>query len=259
MPELIPGPIAARSADVEAPPPRPFRIRDSGRRDPDPSQWARPLPPVLWRRLDDEQRQTHERAVEAHAEAAARARELTVKARQQASDDEQALRDAVGKGARPPKPKAVAAEQAAAEAVRAAEMAARLAIESGRELAAGFSDEDVRDAMHAAQEQARGIIEVLPEVVDRLLAELTEAAQLGGEARWLGQLVERRIAGPWQPSSAPLTHRLASAAEAARTLQAHLCDELEEHELRSRSVEHHAPVGALPEGAWVAAGIDPTR
>ena len=72
-------------------PPRPYRLRDSGRRDADPTEWTRPLPPTLWQRLDDEQR------------------ELSVKAREQAAADEARMRQAVSEGSRPPKPKAVAA------------------------------------------------------------------------------------------------------------------------------------------------------
>ena len=90
-------------------PPRPYRLRDSGRRDADPTEWTRPLPPTLWQRLDNEQRERHERAVEAYAEAAAKERELSVKAREQAAADEARMRQAVSEGSRPPKPKAVAA------------------------------------------------------------------------------------------------------------------------------------------------------
>ena len=91
MAEILRGTLAPDNAGAEPAPPRRFRIRDSGRRDPDASRWARPLPPLLWARLDDEQRAAHERGVETYAEQAAKAREFAAKARQAATDDEAAL------------------------------------------------------------------------------------------------------------------------------------------------------------------------
>ena len=86
MAELLPGNLAPTVAESSPAPPRPYRIRDSGRLDPDAAAWSRPLPPLLWRRLDDERRAAHERAVETYAEAAAKARELGARARQAAAD-----------------------------------------------------------------------------------------------------------------------------------------------------------------------------
>jgi hypothetical protein len=124
---VIPGLLAEGTETRQ----RPFRIRDSGRLGPDAAQWSRPLPPLLWQRLPDEQRQAHERAVETYAAAAAKARDLSAKARQAAADDEAALRRAVSAGGKPAKPKAPGLEAAAAEAKRAEEMAGQLVLESG--------------------------------------------------------------------------------------------------------------------------------
>ena len=240
-------------------PPRPFRIRSSGRLDPDPAEWTSPLPPLLAKRLPAEQREQHERTVATWGEAASKAREQGVKARQAAVDDEQALREAVASGSKPPKPKAVTAEAAAAEAQRAEEMAAVLVLESGRELAAGFSDDDLAAAIGEAKAQAAALVEALPELVDGMVEQLQEAGRLGGEAAWCGGLRERRIVAPWRPSSAPATHRLAAAAAAAQTLRERVLAELEERDWKAAPVEHHAPAGAPPVGAWVSGEVDPTK
>jgi hypothetical protein len=258
MAELLRGTVAPAGGDTETPP-RPFRIRASGRLDPDAAQWTRPLPPLLWQRLEPERRQAHERAVETYAQAAARAHELAGKARQQAVDDEAALREAVALSSTVPKPKAPAAEQAAVEARRAQDMAAALVLESGGELAAGFGADDVAAAIAEAKAEAAEIVAGIPEQVDRLLAELQSAGQLGGEVQWCGRLVERRIQGPWTGSSAPLTRRLAAAREAAETLRAHVLAELEDRDWKAAPVEHRAPAGAPPADTWVSSGIDPTR
>ena len=105
----------------------------------------------------------------------------------------------------------------------------------------------------------RGIVAAIPEAVDGLLAELAEAGKLGGEARWLGQLVERRIVGPWRPSGAPLTHRLAAARETAELLRAHVLAELEHEQAKATPVKHHAPRSAPPPSGWTAAPVDATR
>jgi hypothetical protein len=75
-----------------------FRLMESGRRDPDPAAWLKPLPPVLWRPLSEEDRETHERLGRGHAEAAARATELAAKVRETEAADEQALRTALRSG-----------------------------------------------------------------------------------------------------------------------------------------------------------------
>jgi hypothetical protein len=260
MTELLPGNLAPTTADAEAPPPRPFRIRDSGRLDPDPAQWARPLPPLLWQRLDAEQRQAHERAVAAYAEAHGKARELAAKARQAALDDEQALRKAVSEGGKPPKPKAPALEQAAAEAQRAEEMAAVLVLESGRALAERLSDDDLEAVISEAKQQSAAIVATIPELVDRMLEELQEAGRLGAQAAWAGRLRERRIQAPWRPSSQPVSQRLSAAVQHAAELKTYAQAETSEREWKaSGPPQHHAPPGAPPAGSWVAGKPDPTR
>jgi hypothetical protein len=47
----------------------PLRLIDSGRLDPSPEVWAKPLPPSLWDRIDEERRRQHERLVERYEKA----------------------------------------------------------------------------------------------------------------------------------------------------------------------------------------------
>ena len=223
-------------------------------------QHARPLPPLLWQRLDGERHAAHERALTVYVEAAGEARELIARARQAAVDDEAALRTAVAEGAKVPKPKAPTAETAAAEAQRAAEMAARLVLKSGGRLAAELSDDDVVAAITEAREQAAGIVAGIPELVDRLLAELAEAGRLGAEAQWCGGLVERRIQQPWRPASRPASHRLAQAAQHAAEVKVYAEAEVTEREWQAAGPpEHRAPAGAPDAGTWTAGEVDVTR
>lgn len=259
MAELLRGTLAAEQGP-DAPPPRPFGLQGSARRDLDASDVARPVPPLLWQRLDDEQRQAHERAVATYAEANAQAHELAVKARQQAADDEQALRDAIVADLKVPAAKAPALEQQAAEAQRAQEMAGRLVLESGGRLVEALSDADVAAAIAEALEQQAEVIAAIPELVDRLLAELAEAGGLGGQAEWCGRLVETRSQQPWRPASRPASHRLAAAAQHAQEVRVYVAAELSEQAWRDASPpEHVAPAGAPPAGTWVSTGIDPTQ
>ena len=100
---------------------------------------------------------------------------------------------------------------------------------------------------------------MIPEVVDKLLEEMREAAAFGGEAGWCAQLVERRIAHPWHGTSTHLTFRLADAANAAELLRQHVLAELEAEQRQTTEPAHHPPRGALEPGVWDTAPADPAQ
>jgi hypothetical protein len=256
---LVRGTVAPEGGDTETPRAA-FALTESGRRDLDPSTWLRPLPPTLWRRLPEQDRDAHERLAHGLAEAVGRAHEAAATARATTADDERALRAALTAGERPPKPKAPAAEQAAEQAKHEAVVAAELVIESGGELVRKFGDDEMSAAIGEAEQAAREVIARMPAQVDALHDALREVSELGGEARWLAQLLERRHQLPWRPTSAPYSQRMAQAGHYAAELAVYVAAELDEQAWRDAPPpEHTPPRGAPAPGTWTSSGIDPTK
>ena len=99
MAELLEGHLAPTGGDQQAAP-APFRLRDSGRVGARPGpRGRRPLPPLLWGRLDDEQRagaRARRRDLRRGGRQGARARRQGTVPRRPTT--RQALREAVGVG-----------------------------------------------------------------------------------------------------------------------------------------------------------------
>jgi hypothetical protein len=211
--------------------------------------WSSPLPPSLHGRVPEARRAAHERLLEAWRTADARVTELAGKLEEVRTADEEALRTAIAGGKRPPKEKAAQVEAELEQARRTMETPGAMLAESGQQLLADVSDEDLRQAIAEAKRQSAAIVEHLPQAAAGILAELRRSGEVNAELLWIGRLLERRRQAPWQPRHAPASSRLAAAREAAERLKEMLAAELEEQRWKGRPPRHKPPSGMqIPEG-----------
>lgn len=151
---------------IEEPPARQaarLRLIPSGRLAPTPRTWSQPLPPSLLGLVAEERRAEHSRLLDTWQAAETQVADLAAKTEKVRAEDERALRAAVGRGKKPPAPKAPAVEAELDAARRTLDTAGQLLSESGRNLLADLTDDDLQLAIRETRRRAQEIVEKLPE------------------------------------------------------------------------------------------------
>ena len=243
----------------QPPAPAALRLVDAGRMTVQADLWRRPLPPALWKRLEQKRRREHERLVDRYQQLGVETATLAGKVELQREADEVALRHAVGAGKPAPQAQTPALELELEERRRETEAAGRMVVESGSKLVGTLAGDDLVAAIDDAQTEARTILERLPELAAGIAAELQRVAELTGEAEWTAVLEHRRRQGPYRGKTAGFgSQRLSQAAEASARLQEMIGAELAEQDWRSAPRQHNPPRGfQIPEGHRFTTGTGP--